>query len=304
MSRLTIGTRGSQLALWQANHVADRLRAHDPELKVELKIITTRGDRELDKPLPEIGGKGLFTEELEAALRRGEIDCAVHSLKDLPTEDPYGLIIGAMLQRASVEDVLISQNGCILDTLPESAIIGTSSRRRAAQLLYRRPDLRIADIRGNVPTRIEKAMGGAYDAIVLARAGLERLDLLAHVAQTLPLEVMLNAPGQGVLAVQCRETDAERFAPLVHRPTMLSAIAERAFLAALGGGCAVPVAAYGCMTENDMLRLHGRVSSVDGRMQIDVHVEGDASEAFALGERAAAQALHEGAGAILAEVGR
>lgn len=304
MNSLTIGTRGSQLAIWQANYVADRLRVLYPELHVELKIITTRGDRELDKPLPEIGGKGLFTEELESALRRGEIDCAVHSLKDLPTEDPHGLIVGAMLERASVEDVLISQKGCTLDTLPESAIVGTSSRRRAAQLLYRRPDLRIADIRGNVPTRIEKAMGDAYDAIVLARAGLERLDLLGHVAQTLPLEVMLNAPGQGVLGVQCRLDDAERFAPLSHRPTALSAIAERAFLAALGGGCAVPVAAYGCVTENDRLRLHGRVSSVDGKMQIDVHVEGDSSEAFRLGEGAAAQALREGAGAILAEVGK
>lgn len=270
---LTIGTRGSALALWQANHVADLLRAAHPDIGVELRIIETRGDRVLDQPLADIGSKGLFTAEIEAALRGGEIDCAVHSLKDLPVDDPPGLILGAVPQRAALNDVLIARNGLTLATLPHGAVIGTDSKRRAAQLLFQRPDLAIKSIRGNVPTRIDKlhAENNPYDAIMLAQAGVDRLGLTQHISEILPLAVMLNAPGQGALAVQCRdEPESVRwFTPLGHAHTRLCVTAERAFLGGLGGGCSLPVAAHAVIL-GDTLALHGRVNALDGGVQIDV----------------------------------
>ncbi|RME63951.1 MAG: hydroxymethylbilane synthase, partial [Caldilineae bacterium] len=198
-----IGTRGSALARWQTDHVAALLREAWPALQVDIQVIRTRGDRVLDTPLPLVGGKGLFTAELEHALRSGAIDFAVHSLKDLPTEDAPGLTVGAIPARAPVQDVLISREGMDLDHLPPGATIGTSSRRRAAQLLHHRPDLHILDIRGNVDTRIRKTLdpNGPYDATILAQAGLERLELLEGLpAHVLPFQVMLPAPGQGALA--------------------------------------------------------------------------------------------------------
>jgi len=272
---LRFGTRGSDLALWQTNHVLDLLRLARPDLVCEIEIIKTRGDHIIDTPLPLIGGKGLFTEELETALYSRRIDCAVHSLKDLPTEQPDGLTIGAILLRANPADVLVSRAGYTLDTLPEGARVGTSSSRRAAQLLRKRPDLKISNIRGNVNTRIRKGLdlSGEYDAIVLARAGVERLGSEAVITQVLDFEAMLPAPGQGSIAVQCRSEAALLAAiqPIHHCETALGVTAERAFLAGIGGGCSVPVAAYAHF-EDDTLHLRGRVTAVDGSQQIDVEL--------------------------------
>lgn len=216
-----LGTRGSALARWQTNQVRDLLQHAWPELDVSVEVIATHGDRALDAPLALIGGKGVFTAELEMALRERAIDFAVHSLKDLPTEPSPGLVIGAIPARANAQDVLISKAGYTLETLPRGATIGTSSRRRAAQLLHRRPDLRITDLRGNVDTRIRKALdpGGVYDAVVLALAGVERLGQQHAVSETLPVETLLPAPGQGALAVQCRDEPAARalLAPLAQK---------------------------------------------------------------------------------------
>lgn len=305
-SVVRIGARGSDLARWQADHVGGLLRAAYPDLAVETVVIATSGDRIVDTPLPLIGGKGVFTAELETALRGGEIDLAVHSLKDLPTEQPDGLTIGAVPVRAEVADVLVSRDRYLLESLPEGAAVGTSSRRRAAQLTYARPDLRMIDLRGNVPTRIDKALdpAGPYDAIVLARAGVERLGRLGDVSDTLSLEVMLPAPGQGALAIQCRAEPPSLglLRPLEHAPTRAAVTAERAFLAGLGGGCSVPIAAY-AMFEQGVLRLWGRVCALDGSRRIEVSIQGAADgDSGHLGQALAEQALKRGAGDILEAV--
>jgi len=303
---LIFGTRGSALARWQTNMVAGKLQALFPTLPIEKIIFTTRGDKELSKPLPEIGGKGLFTAELEAALHGSEIDLAVHSLKDLPTENPAGLTLGAILPRENPADVLVSRNGYTLDTLPQGATVGTSSLRRAAQLLAVRPDLRIESLRGNVDTRVRKALdeNGPYDAIVLAAAGLNRMELAAHISQQLPFAVMLPAPGQGAVAVQCRADDADTLALLVkihHRATEKSVTAELAFLAGLGGGCSVPVGALATVADG-VLTLEGMVAAVDGSRMIRKTHSGPVSEAETIGQKLAEMALAEGAAEILAGV--
>lgn len=302
--RIVLGSRKSKLALWQTNYIRDLLLDAWPQLEVEIQIITTKGDQILDKPLPLIGGKGLFTAELEAALRSGQIDAAVHSLKDLPTESPAGLTIGATPKRARPEDVLVSREGYKLETLPNGANIGTSSRRRAAQLLHIRPDLKMVDIRGNVPTRINKALAedGKYDAIVLAYAGLERLDLLDSASQVVPLITILPAPGQGALGVQCRDDEESLalLAPLTDNSTWAAVAAERGFLSGLGGGCATPVAAYGIRKE-DRLLLTGRVSSPDGQQQIDIEAEGPIEDSWQLGLSLAQKAIDQGAANLLGD---
>lgn len=310
LEHIRIGTRGSKLALWQSNHVADLLRQHYSDVEVSLVTFTTKGDKILDKSLPSIGGKGLFTEELEKALLNGDIDCAVHSLKDLPTQNPPGLVIGATLERAAVDDVLVSKHGKTLDELPEAAKIGTSSLRRAAQLRRYRPDIEIIDIRGNVPTRINKALDpdGDYDGIILAQAGIERLGLNEHMTQIIPRDLMLPAPGQGAIGVQCRENDESLFEPLTDLATLLTVTAERSFLQRLQGGCSVPVAAFSSY-ENDTLSFTGRVASVDGQQWIEVTREATALAstkpyivAEEIGRYAAVEAISEGANEILAEV--
>ena len=306
---VVIGSRRSKLALWQTNFVIDCLKAAHPGLNTEVKIIVTQGDVVLDKTLPAIGGKGVFTEALEAALIDGTIDLAVHSLKDLPTESPDGLTVGAIPSRADPHDVLVSRNGYTLSTLPDGATVGTSSRRRAAQLKALRDDLRIVDIRGNVPTRIEKVLAkdGIYDAIVLAKAGVDRLELSEHVSEIISLDVMLPAPGQGALGIQCRDDNSSLalLSPIVDLNTTIAVTAERAFLNALGGGCAVPVAAHAIL-ENDMLRLQGRVSSLDGKQMThherSAHINGDVQLAQALGRSLAEDAIHAGAADILGAV--
>ena len=298
MNTLRLGTRGSALARWQANYVAERLQEAWPDVNVEIVIVMTRGDKTLDTPLHQLEGKGAFTEELEAALHSGKLDCAVHSLKDLPTAQPEGLTIGAVPLRGSVQDVLISRDGHMLETLPPGATVGTDSPRRAAQLLHYQPDLKITHIRGNIDTRISKALAAdsPYTSIVLARVGLERLGRLEAATQTLSFEQVLPAPGQGALAVQCRD-EAESlkwFAPVNHIETQLAVTAERAFLAGLGGGCALPVAAYAHF-ENGQFHLTGRVCSADGRIRIDndMMLQGDMTSEAAerAGRRLAQRAL-------------
>ncbi len=299
-----MGTRSSDLALWQTHYVRSLLQAAWPDKSVIVETFSTRGDQILDTPLPLIGGKGLFTAELEVALRGRSIDAAVHSLKDLPTESPEELTLGAIPERANPADVLISRSEHTLGNLPLGATVGTSSHRRAAQLLNARPDLLVADIRGNVPTRIRKALDpdGPYDAVLLAYAGLQRLELLDVISQVLPLEMMLPAPGQGALAVQCRDEaqSLQMLAPLDHQPTRAETTAERAFLAGLGGGCSVPIAAYAVL-ETGEIRLQGRVAALDGSRQIDVEGNAPAAEARELGSRLAGEAQAQGAAELLGE---
>jgi hydroxymethylbilane synthase len=309
-SAVRLGTRASALARWQTDYVAALLQRVWPALRTEVKEISTRGDRILDTALPLVGGKGLFTAELEAALRGGTIDLAVHSLKDLPTPVPPGLAIGAIPRRANPADVLVSRHDHDLDSLPAGATIGTSSRRRAAQLLHWRPDLHLADVRGNVDTRVRKALDpdGPYSAIVLAHAGLDRLGRLDVVSQLLPIERMLPAPGQGALGVQCRDEAVWRalLAPINERESAAATTAERAFLAGLGGGCAVPISAY-ARAERGRLQLRGRVSAQDGsdRVDVDAAVALEADEgrsmraAERLGSELARMALERGAATLL-----
>jgi hydroxymethylbilane synthase len=262
-------------------------------------VITTRGDKVLDKPLPEIGGKGLFTQELEAELLSGKVDVAVHSLKDLPVEDSPGLIVGAIPAREDPRDVLVSPGIHSLEKLPASAVVGTSSLRRQAQLLLHRPGLKIKSIRGNVDTRIRKVEGDEYDAAVMAGAGLTRLGLDQHIAAWLPFSLMLPAPGQGALGIQCRADD-ERVLSILRSiqdiRTTLSVNAERAFLLALGGGCSLPVGAY-ARVENGTIVIKGIVASINGSRKIEV--SGDGKKPDVLGKQLADQAQAKGAGEIL-----
>lgn len=298
--RLIFATRPSALARWQTQWVIHALQEAHPNLVCEEKIITTQGDKILDKPLPEIGGKGLFTQELENELLSGAVHCAVHSLKDLPVEDPAGLTVGCVPARGEVRDALISKAGYRLSTLPKGASVGTSSLRRSAQLLSLRPDLRTESLRGNVDTRVRKALDGQYDSIVLAGAGLTRLALDHHVTEWLSLDTMLPAPGQGALAVQCRADDPTTLnllAALEDKSTRKAVTAERAFLSGLGGGCSVPVAAY-ARVDDGTIALTGLVISEDGKKAIKVNRAG--TDAQLLGNELARRAIAQGANEILA----
>ena len=297
---ITLGSRPSPLARWQSETILRQLQVACPALSCRMLTIQTRGDRTLDRPLPEIGGKGLFTSELEAALRSGEIDLAVHSLKDLPVANAPELCIAAISQRADARDVLVSNHGQCLADLPVGARVGTSSLRRAAQLLAARPDLNMFSLRGNVDTRIRKILQGDYDAIILAAAGVERLGLEKYVSEHLAFEVMLPAPGQGVLAVQCRTSDTtlhELLAPLHDQNAARAVSAERAFLAGLGGGCSAPIAAY-AQIFGATISMTGLVASLDGRHI--VRVIGEGPDPLDLGAKLAQRALELGAGKLLA----
>lgn len=300
MPRLTFATRPSALARWQTQWVVQALQNTWSNLECTEKMITTQGDRILDRPLPEIGGKGLFTQELESELYQGEVHAAVHSLKDLPVEDPPGLCLGAIPARGEVRDALVSARGFTLGNLPEGARVGTSSLRRSAQLLRLRPDLRIEPLRGNVDTRLRKAQNGLYDAILLAGAGLVRLGLADQVSQWIPLEEVLPAPGQGALAVQCRTEDSHTLrllAAIEDVPSRRAVLAERAFLAGLGGGCSLPVAAYAELRDGS-IHLHSRVISLDGSKMVECKAQGQ--EPQELGLECARQALEQGAAELLA----
>lgn len=297
---MRIGTRRSQLALWQAQHIQELLQAQHQT--ADLIFFTTQGDQILDKPLPEIGGKGLFTLELENALRDGDIELAVHSLKDLPTEMPEGFTLGAIPRRASPFDALVSRNGQPLSELPSGAVIGTSSLRRTAQLKAYRPDLTIKMIRGNVDTRLRKVFEGEYDAAVLAAAGLDRLEKSGVITEIFEPDRMLPAPGQGAIAVQCRADDftlMELLAVLDHAETRACVMAERAFLQKLDAGCRLPVSAYAALNDGT-LELTGRVSQIDGAKTITVKGWAPVQENIQLGTQLAEQALAQGAGELLA----
>lgn len=299
IKRLVLATRPSTLARWQTGHVASLLEDSWPGLSCAQTVIETKGDRDIDTPLPEIGGKGLFTFELENALRSKQVDAVVHSLKDLPTENPAGLTIGAILPRARPEDVLLSLKGETIDLLARAAVVGTSSLRREAQILALRPDLKMRPVRGNVDTRIRKLREGHYDAIILAAAGVIRLGLEEHIAQYLPPEIMLPAPGQGALAVQCREGDKQvlqALAVLEDPDTRRAISAERTFLNALGGGCSLPVGALAHACE-DKIHMQAVVASPDGRKLI--RLAGVDVDPAALGNLLAQQALSQGAQAVL-----
>jgi hydroxymethylbilane synthase len=298
MTRLAVGTRTSALARWQTRSVIAQLQAAWPDLECEERFYTTAGDQSSDRPLAEIGGAGVFTTELENALRAGEIDLAVHSLKDLPIEPAPGLALGAIGERADARDVLVSRDGWTLQTLPHGARLGTCSLRRSAQALAARPDLAILPLRGNVDTRIRKAHAGEFDAIVLAAAGVLRLGREAAISEYLPFEVMLPAPGQGALAMQCRADDARVLSllePLDHAPTRRAVEAEREFLLGMGGGCSAPVAAYGHLSAEGELQLDGLVSDAAGGRVVRVAGSGGNG----LGRRLADEALALGAGDLL-----
>jgi hydroxymethylbilane synthase len=295
-----IGTRGSPLALWQARHVAARLRAAHglPEEAIALKVITTSGDRISDKPLRNFGGKGLFTKEIDEALLEGAVDLAVHSVKDLPSLLPEGLIIAAVLPRADVRDAFISTKAESLAALPPGAVIGTSSLRRAAQLRRRRPDLGVVDFRGNVETRLRKLGDGRADATLLALAGLERLGLAAHATAIFSTDEMLPAVGQGAIGVTCRADDEATRARLdaINDWTSATAVAcERAFLARLDGSCQTPIAGY-AEIENNRLRFRGLILTPDGREWFETELIDSADRAERIGAEAG-DALRERAGA-------
>lgn len=297
---LVFATRPSKLARWQTNYAIQRLQSIYPDLKIHEQIISTKGDKTLDTPLPEIGGKGVFTSELENALLSGEVQVAVHSLKDLPVEDSAGVVVSAIPERDAALDALVSADGKSLSQLPQGARVGTCSLRRTAQLLARRPDLTILPLRGNVDTRLRKLKHGEYDAIVLAAAGLNRLGLQDEITEIFSLEAMLPAPGQGALAIQCRaEDEATRklLSALHHQPTADSVSAERAFLLGLGGGCSLPVAAFAEVNGEKRIILTGAVISKDGKKSIRLSASGE--DPHKLGQLLANMVLERGGADLL-----
>lgn len=305
-SALKLGTRGSQLALWQAQLVSDQLKSVLPELSVEIRIIKTTGDKILDVALSRIGDKGLFTKEIESELQQGEIDIAVHSMKDLPSEIPEGLCIGAVLERENPCDVLISNRDLGLADLPEGAIIGTSSLRRIAQIKAYRPDLRFCEIRGNVETRIRKMQEMKLDGIILAYAGVKRLGYEDRISEELAFDLVLPSAGQGSIAVECRKNDEEtrRLIKLInHLDSELLVNTERAFLKELQGGCQVPIACLARL-ENENIVIEGLAASLDGDRVLRGCAQGSREQAVQIGRDLARQLLSEGAGAILEEIRR
>ena len=294
---IRIGTRGSALALWQAEHVRSRLEALGHV--VELRTITTTGDRVLDRRLESVGGKGAFLKEIEEAMLAGEVDLAVHSLKDVPTALPDGLTLCAVLERADPRDAVLTADRVPFEKLPQGSRVGTSSLRRQAQLRAARTDLVVADLRGNVDTRIRRLREGQFDAILLALAGLTRLGRADEATEVLDPDVMLPAPGQGAIGLECCVDDrgvADAVAPLHHAATARAVDAERAMLARLGGGCNVPLGAYAC-AEGDDLWLRALVARPDGSAVI--RAEGRGTDAENLGRRVADDLLERGARELL-----
>ena len=299
---LRIGTRGSPLALWQANHVADRLRPLAAPRPVELILIETSGDVVRDLPLSQIGGEGVFTKEIQRALLANAVDVAVHSLKDLPTTPVVGLTLGAVPERGPAGDVLVSRRHGRFDDLPHGAVVATSSLRRRAQALHRRPDLNLTTIRGNVETRLRKLDEQDLDAIILAQAGLERLGLGMHITEVLDLSWMFPAVGQGALGLECRADDAAVLAvlgPLNDGPTRQAVLAERALLRGLGGGCLVPIGAR-AVVEADRLTLRAAVLAPDGSRRVADEAVGPAVEGETIGKSLAERMLVHGARELLA----
>ena len=303
-ARLVIGTRGSRLAMWQAEWVQEKLSTLAPELEITLQRIQTSGDKILDVPLAKIGGKGLFIKEIEEALLRKDIDLAVHSMKDVPSVLPDQLEIVCVPEREDPRDALVSREGLPLEKLQQRACIGTSSLRRQAQLLYHRGDFQIHMLRGNLDTRLKKLHQGTYDAVVLAAAGLRRLGWMDEVTEFLPPDISLPAIGQGALGLEARRDDAfvkRLVAKLEHGPTRIGVNAERAFLARLEGGCQVPIAGH-AVIEADRLTLDGLIASVDGQRYVREKISGATTEAEQLGLELAERLLASGGRPILEEI--
>jgi hydroxymethylbilane synthase len=301
---LRIGTRGSQLALYHANWVKEKLVQTHPHLKVTLITIKTTGDKIQDAPLAKIGGKGLFVKEIEEALIQGRIDLAVHSIKDVPTELPESLHLSAITKREDPRDVFISKDGTLLKDLPQRAKIGTSSLRRQAQLLHFRGDLELIPLRGNLDTRLKKLERMNLDGIVLAMAGVKRLGFEARITEVFPIEISLPAIGQGALGIETRKEDKgveERIHFLNDPESAIAISAERSFLKRLGGGCQVPIAAFAKIVDSN-LRIDGLVGTTDGKRLVKHHLEGPAEEAESLGNELAEILLGKGAKEILEEV--
>ena len=303
-SSLTIATRGSRLALWQATYVKNQLLKRYPDISVDLLVLKTKGDIILDVPLAKVGGKGLFVKEIEEALLDGRAHIAVHSMKDVPMELPAGLTLGVIPKRANFKDLFLSVNYDSLEALPQGAKVGTSSLRRQSQLLGLRPDLNIISLRGNVETRLRKLTDGEFDAIIMAAAGMERLGLTAPVMTELGPPHFLPACGQGAIGLEYRSDN-----PTLHRmlaflndvETFVTVNAERGFLAGLEGGCQVPIAAYAQLDENQ-IHLEGLVASPDGTTRIVKTISGPMNEAYALGKKLAEEVKDAGAAAILKEL--
>jgi hydroxymethylbilane synthase len=301
MNPLRIGTRGSPLALWQARHIADRLRPLTAPRAVELVEIETSGDRIRDVALTQIGGDGVFTKEIQRALLAGAVDVAVHSLKDLPTTFVAGLTLAAVPQRGPTGDAFVSHKHRRFDELPTGAVVGTSSLRRRSQALHRRPDLNLVNLRGNVETRLRKLDEENLDAIILAEAGLVRLGLGSAITELLDPQWMLPAVGQGALGLECRADDADTLGLLERLndwPTRQAVLAERALLRGLGGGCLLPIGASSCV-EGERLLLRGVVLSPDGKQRIAAEHNGTAADAEAVGQQLAQMMLAAGARELL-----
>lgn len=299
-----IGTRGSDLALWQSNHVRDTLRRHHPGLEVQLEIISTEGDRIQDRPLHEIGGKGLFVKAIEERLLDGSVDLAVHSMKDLPAFGPPGLVIACTPTREDPRDALVGPPGSTLATLPAGTRLGTGSLRRGALARRINPGLDIVPIRGNVPTRAGKVESGELDAVLLAAAGLHRLGMADRIAEHLDVESFCPAPAQGILALQCREDDARVKAllvPMVDDEATVSAAAERGFLQTLEASCTIPVACF-AVREGEQLHVHGLVVHPSGEPCYEGRRRGPVAEAEQLGRSLAEELLAAGADAVMAEL--
>ncbi|MGI6422318.1 MAG: hydroxymethylbilane synthase [Syntrophomonadaceae bacterium] len=301
LEKLRLGSRGSKLALWQAGYVKQALELAVPDLKVEIEVIKTTGDKILDVALSKIGDKGLFTKEIEKELLEGNIDIAVHSMKDLPSQIGPDLVIGAVLPRENPQDVLISKYNRNLLELPIGAVIGTSSLRRQAQIKHIRPDIKIVELRGNVETRIRKMQEEDLDAIILAYAGVKRLGFENLISEYLSYEVLMPAVGQGAIAVETRAGDSEVLAivgQIDHEPTRVQVEAERSFLARLEGGCQVPIAAIADL-QGQELRIKGLVASLDGQEFISLEMSGSPNQAAELGRKLGQSLLDAGAGPIL-----
>ncbi len=301
--KLVIGTRGSKLALWQTSYIASLLKERFPELEFEKRIIKTTGDKLRDAPLAKIGGKGLFVKEIDEAVARGDVDFAVHSMKDVPTELLPELTIAATPEREEVNDALISREGLGIEELPEGAVVGTSSLRRIAEVKNFRQDLEVKNLRGNVDTRLRKLKAGEYDAIVMAKAGLKRLGFEHEITQTLPVEQFTPSVGQGAIAVVARRDGEvmDYLRAINHEESLARVKAERALLSSLGGGCQVPLGAY-TEVSNNALSIHAVVLSPDGSERVEVRLKGKVSEAERLGKAAAEALLEKGAREILDRV--
>ena len=304
INTIKIATRKSPLALWQANYVRSQLLHHHPHLAVTLVPMVTQGDVLLDSPLSKIGGKGLFVKQLETALLNHEADLAVHSIKDIPAEFPDGLALTTICERDEVCDAFVANHYQSLDDLPNGAIVGTSSLRRQCQLNARYPHLKIRDLRGNVGTRLSKLDQGEYDAIILASAGLKRLQLAHRITQMIPLDVMLPAVGQGAIGIETRSDDEllhQLLQPLDDAATRYQILAERAMNQTLQGGCQVPIACYATLS-NQQLLLQGLVGSLDGKTLIQATITGNKDQAEQLGITLARQLLAKGARTILDDI--